>query len=195
MPVNQTQAMRTLCLMDSGTRQRAAARSNSRHGHRAARQERHCRQRDPFTGHTEFLAELTEAPPPVMMLVAGDLRVALASTHMPLREVADYLTPEHLKRVLRILHADLQDKFGIDEPEIVVCGLNPHAGEGGHLGTRRDPFIPTGTTHMRGRDSTARPTAGRHGVHAGCRSQGRRARDVPRPGLAGTQVRGLRTRR
>ncbi len=87
-----------------------------------------------FTGHTEFLAEITEAPHPVMMLVAGELRVALASIHMPLRDVADYLTPDILKRVLRILNTDLRDKFGIDEPDIVVCGLNPHAGEGGHLG-------------------------------------------------------------
>ena len=74
-----------------------------------------------FSGHTEFLAEITGATHPVMMLVAGDLRVALASTHMPLREVADYLTPDILKRVLRILHTDLQDKFGISGPEIVVC--------------------------------------------------------------------------
>jgi 4-hydroxythreonine-4-phosphate dehydrogenase len=94
-----------------------------------------------FTGHTEFLAEVTEATHPVMMLVAGELRVALASTHMPLRDVADYLTPDILKRVLRILHADLKDKFGIDEPDIVVCGLNPHAGEGGHLGREEIEFI------------------------------------------------------
>ncbi len=94
-----------------------------------------------FTGHTEFLAEVTEAPHPVMLLVAGELRVALASTHMPLRDVADYLTPDILKRVLRILHEDLKDKFGIDEPDIVVCGLNPHAGEGGHLGREEIELI------------------------------------------------------
>ena len=94
-----------------------------------------------FSGHTEFLAEVTGAAHPVMMLVAGDLRVALASTHMPLREVADYLTPDILKRVLRILHGDLQDKFGISGPEIVVCGLNPHAGEDGHLGGEENEFI------------------------------------------------------
>ena len=94
-----------------------------------------------FTGHTEFLAAVTNAPLPVMMLVAGDLRVALASTHMPLREVADYLTPGGLERVLRILHADLRDKFGISDPEIVVCGLNPHAGENGHLGDEEESFI------------------------------------------------------
>lgn len=95
----------------------------------------------PFTGHTEFLAELTNAAHPVMMLVAGDLRVALASTHMPLRDVADFITPEILKRVLRVLDTDLRDKFGIDEPDIVVCGLNPHAGEGGHLGREENDII------------------------------------------------------
>ena len=94
-----------------------------------------------FSGHTEFLADITGAAHPVMMLVAGDLRVALASTHMPLREVADYITPEILKRVLRILHKDLQDKFGITDPEIIVCGLNPHAGEDGHLGGEETEFI------------------------------------------------------
>ncbi len=88
----------------------------------------------PFTGHTEFLAELTGVSLPVMLLVAGDLRVALASTHLPLREVPDFITSERLTRVLQILHDDLQNKFGIAAPEIVVCGLNPHAGEGGHLG-------------------------------------------------------------
>ncbi len=93
-----------------------------------------------FTGHTEFLAEVTGGEP-VMMLVAGDLRVALASTHLPLREVADYLTPDILRRVLRTLHADLRDRFGIEDPEIVVCGLNPHAGEGGLLGREEVEII------------------------------------------------------
>ena len=95
----------------------------------------------PFTGHTEFLAELCGAPLPVMMLVAGDLRVALASTHLPLRDVPDYLTADGIEQVLRILEADLRERFGIDAPEIVVCGLNPHAGESGHLGDEEDRFI------------------------------------------------------
>jgi 4-hydroxythreonine-4-phosphate dehydrogenase len=95
----------------------------------------------PFTGHTEFLAELTATALPVMLLVAGDLRVALASTHLPLREVPDYITAQRLEDVLRILHADLQTKFGIEQPEIVVCGLNPHAGEGGHLGSEDEAII------------------------------------------------------
>lgn len=94
-----------------------------------------------FTGHTEFLAALTNTSLPVMMLVAGDLRVALASTHIPLRDVADYITAERLTRILEILHHDLQARFGLDSPEIVVCGLNPHAGEGGHLGHEDDAII------------------------------------------------------
>ena len=94
-----------------------------------------------FTGHTEFLAAVTNTALPVMMLVAGDLRVALASTHMPLRDVPDYLTADLLEQVLRVLHADLRDKFGISVPEIVVCGLNPHAGENGHLGDEENAFI------------------------------------------------------
>jgi 4-hydroxythreonine-4-phosphate dehydrogenase len=95
----------------------------------------------PFTGHTEFLAELTNIEMPVMLLVAGDLRVALASTHLPLREVPDFITAARLTRVLEVLHVDLQSQFGIEAPEIVVCGLNPHAGENGHLGTEDDAVI------------------------------------------------------
>ena len=95
----------------------------------------------PFTGHTEFLAELCETPTPVMLLVAGDLRVALASTHLPLRSVPDYLTQAGIRAVLNILHADLRTRFGIENPEIIVCGLNPHAGEGGHLGKEDDAVI------------------------------------------------------
>jgi 4-hydroxythreonine-4-phosphate dehydrogenase len=95
----------------------------------------------PFTGHTEFLAELTGIDLPVMMLVAGDLRVALASTHLPLREVPDFITKERLTRVLEILHADLGSKFAIESPAIIVCGLNPHAGEGGYLGSEDDEVV------------------------------------------------------
>ncbi len=95
----------------------------------------------PFTGHTEFLADLLNVDLPVMLLVAGELRVALASTHLALREVPDFITRERLIRVLQILHEDLQVKFGIESPEIVVCGLNPHAGENGHLGSEDDAII------------------------------------------------------
>ncbi len=88
----------------------------------------------PFTGHTEFLAERVRAEQPVMMLATHDLRVALATTHLPIAEVSRHLTRELLRRVLEVLHRDLRERFGIANPRILVCGLNPHAGEGGHLG-------------------------------------------------------------
>ena len=87
----------------------------------------------PFTGHTEFLAERCGAEP-VMMLATPGLRVALVTTHLPLRDVSAAITREHLTDVIRILHRDLTTRFAIPEPRILVCGLNPHAGEGGHLG-------------------------------------------------------------
>jgi 4-hydroxythreonine-4-phosphate dehydrogenase len=95
----------------------------------------------PFIGHTEYLAECTGAKRPVMLLVAGDLRVALASTHLPLRDVPDYLTQDGIRTVLQILFDELRLKFNIDTPEVIVCGLNPHAGEAGHLGTEDAAII------------------------------------------------------
>lgn len=94
-----------------------------------------------FSGHTEFLAELTQTEQVVMMLATGDLRVALVTTHLPLRDIADAITEERLERVTRILHADLVNKFGIARPRILVCGLNPHAGESGHLGREEIDII------------------------------------------------------
>lgn len=88
----------------------------------------------PFSGHTEFLAELTGTEQVVMMLATHGLRVALVTTHLPLKDVAATITTERLQRVTRILHADMVEKFGIARPRILVCGLNPHAGEDGHLG-------------------------------------------------------------
>jgi 4-hydroxythreonine-4-phosphate dehydrogenase len=87
-----------------------------------------------FSGHTEYLAERTGGAQPVMMLASGSLRVALATTHLPLKDVSAAITGELLQRVLRILDHDLRTRFGIPSPRIVVCGLNPHAGESGHLG-------------------------------------------------------------
>ncbi|MGE8413735.1 MAG: 4-hydroxythreonine-4-phosphate dehydrogenase PdxA [Pseudomonas sp.] len=94
-----------------------------------------------FSGHTEFLADLTHTEQVVMMLATRGLRVALVTTHLPLRDIADAITAERLERVTRILHADLQHKFGIAQPRILVCGLNPHAGEGGHLGREEIDII------------------------------------------------------
>lgn len=104
-----------------------------------------------FSGHTEFIARQTSTDTPVMLLVAGELRVALASTHMPLREVPDYLTTDRLISVLEVLERDLRRRFGIDRPRIAVCGLNPHAGEGGHLGTEDATIIAPAVAEMQSR--------------------------------------------
>lgn len=88
----------------------------------------------PFTGHTEFLAEHAGVERVVMCLAAGDLRVALATTHLPLADVPGAIRRDELEATLRILHRDLVERFGFTDPRILVCGLNPHAGEGGHLG-------------------------------------------------------------
>lgn len=93
-----------------------------------------------FTGHTEFLAELTGGYP-VMMLACPGLRVALATTHLPLRAIADHINAELLEKVLRILQNALRDQFRIPRPRILVCGLNPHAGEDGHLGHEEQEII------------------------------------------------------
>lgn len=95
----------------------------------------------PFSGHTEYLAELSHAAQPVMMLMTEGLRVALATTHLPLRKVCEAITPDLIEHCLRILHHDLQTQFGIAAPRISVCGLNPHAGEDGHLGREEIDII------------------------------------------------------
>ncbi len=127
-----------------------------------------------FSGHTELLAELTAAPLPVMLLVAGELRVALATTHMPLSAVPAHITKERLAGILEILDAELRTKFGIRHPEIVVCGLNPHAGEGGHLGHEDGDIIAPAVAelarkglHVRGplpADTAFTPVAGHKDV-------------------------------
>ena len=88
----------------------------------------------PFRGHTEYLAALTGSAHPVMLLVSGKLRVALATTHLPLRAVADALSEALLYQTLSVLAAGLKERFGLVRPRILVLGLNPHAGESGHLG-------------------------------------------------------------
>jgi 4-hydroxythreonine-4-phosphate dehydrogenase len=94
-----------------------------------------------FRGHTEFFAERCGTTRPVMMLVAGSLRVALATTHLPLREVSAALSEPLLTEVLGILHRELRAAWGIARPRIGVCGLNPHAGESGHLGDEEIRYI------------------------------------------------------
>lgn len=95
----------------------------------------------PFTGHTEFLEERAQAPGVVMMLAGGGLRVALATTHFALADVPRALTQAGLERTLRILAAELTRRFGIAGPRILVAGLNPHSGEGGHLGREEIDII------------------------------------------------------
>jgi 4-hydroxythreonine-4-phosphate dehydrogenase len=102
-----------------------------------------------FSGHTEYLADRSGTHKVVMMLAGGGLRVALATTHLPLREVADAITRELLDDVIRILHADLRAKFGIARPRILVAGLNPHAGESGHLGREEIDIIEPALDRLR----------------------------------------------
>jgi 4-hydroxythreonine-4-phosphate dehydrogenase len=94
-----------------------------------------------FSGHTEYLAAGCGAPKPVMLLVAGSLRVALATTHLPLADVPRHVTRESLGETLDVLDRGLAAAFGLQQPRILVCGLNPHAGEGGHLGREEQEVI------------------------------------------------------
>jgi 4-hydroxythreonine-4-phosphate dehydrogenase len=107
-----------------------------------------------FTGHTEYLAEKTGTPL-VVMLLAGDtergpLRVALTTTHLPLKDVPAAITPVVLEQTLRILHADLRTRYGLAGPRILVAGLNPHAGEGGYLGREEIDVITPVLDKLRG---------------------------------------------
>lgn len=94
-----------------------------------------------FTGHTEWLAQRTNTPLPVMMLASPELKVALATTHLPLQNVSQAITRDLLSSVIHILYDDLIGKFNIEQPRIRVCGLNPHAGEDGHLGREEVEII------------------------------------------------------
>ncbi|MGB6188901.1 MAG: 4-hydroxythreonine-4-phosphate dehydrogenase PdxA [Aeromonas molluscorum] len=102
-----------------------------------------------FSGHTEFFAQQAGVGDVVMLLATDGLRVALATTHIPLANVARAITAERLGKVIRILNADLKSKFGIASPRIYVCGLNPHAGEGGHLGREEIDVIEPALNALR----------------------------------------------
>jgi 4-hydroxythreonine-4-phosphate dehydrogenase len=104
-----------------------------------------------FSGHTEYLAEQTGVATPVMLLTDGRLRVALATTHIPLAAVSETITPDLLERVLVVLDRDLRSRFGIAAPRILVCGLNPHAGEAGHLGREEIEIIGPTLARLRER--------------------------------------------
>jgi len=105
----------------------------------------------PFTGHTEYLAERTHAVRPVMLLATTGLRVALATTHLPLKDVSAAITVESLCAIAAIMDADLRKWWGIKAPRIAICGLNPHAGEGGYLGDEEIRVIGPAITLMRER--------------------------------------------
>ena len=104
-----------------------------------------------FTGHTEYLAQRSGAPLPVMMLASGNMRVALATTHLPLASVARAITGPLLEAVLAIVDSDLKRWWGLTQPRIAVCGLNPHAGESGHLGREELTIIAPAVRQMRAR--------------------------------------------
>jgi len=106
----------------------------------------------PFTGHTEYLAGRTGAPRSVMLLAAPGMRVALATTHLPLKDVSAAITVESLCAIATIVDADLRKWWGIKTPRIAVCGLNPHAGEGGYLGDEELRVISPAIELMRKRD-------------------------------------------
>ena len=104
-----------------------------------------------FSGHTEYLAERTGAPLPVMLLATETLRVALVTTHIPLRDVADAISEGLVVDICAIIHRDLRAKYGLNSPRILVCGLNPHAGEGGHLGMEEIEVIEPALDTLRAR--------------------------------------------
>ncbi|MDR2787508.1 MAG: 4-hydroxythreonine-4-phosphate dehydrogenase PdxA [Candidatus Accumulibacter sp.] len=104
----------------------------------------------PFSGHTEYLAEKTQTARVVMMLAGENLRVALATTHLPLRDVPAAITRESLEQTLRVLCAEMRSKYGIESPRILVAGLNPHAGEGGYLGDEEITVIAPILEKLRG---------------------------------------------
>ncbi|MBK6656846.1 MAG: 4-hydroxythreonine-4-phosphate dehydrogenase PdxA [Proteobacteria bacterium] len=105
----------------------------------------------PFSGHTEYLAERLAAPLPVMVLVAGTLRVALVTTHVALRQVPDLITQARVVATVEIVHRQLREQFGLAAPRIAVCGLNPHAGENRHLGCEDDDEIRPAVAALRAR--------------------------------------------
>ena len=109
-----------------------------------------------FSGHTELLAEIAGTDRVVMMLATRTLRVALATTHLPLRKVPDTITTDLLIEVIGILHQDLELRFGLSRPRILVCGLNPHAGESGHLGHEDEQIISPAVAHWQNKGVAAR---------------------------------------
>ena len=111
-----------------------------------------------FSGHTEFLADQTGSPLPVMMLATEGLRVALVTTHLPLKDIAENITQSRVEKILNILISDLDKWFGIRQAHILISGLNPHAGEDGHLGTEEIEHIIPAIEHIQNRFPDAKLT-------------------------------------
>jgi len=109
----------------------------------------------PFTGHTEYIAERLSAPLPVMMLTSDTLRVVLLTTHIPLSKVPEHINQRKIVEVVEIVHRELIAKFGIQNPRIQICGLNPHAGEGGHLGPEEESIIKPALKELSTKDIIA----------------------------------------
>ena len=102
-----------------------------------------------FSGHTEYLAERTKAPLPVMMLATNSLRVALITTHLPLKDVSSAITESLIMQICKIVDHDLRTKYSIQQPKLLICGLNPHAGEDGHLGMEEIETITPALNKLR----------------------------------------------
>lgn len=109
-----------------------------------------------FSGHTEFLAEFTHSALPVMLLTAASMRVAMLTTHIPLAKVPAAISAEKLIATIKVIHHDLQHRFGLQQPRISVCGLNPHAGENGYLGREELDIMAPALTTLRAAGYTIR---------------------------------------
>ncbi|CAI8038364.1 4-hydroxythreonine-4-phosphate dehydrogenase [Geodia barretti] len=141
-------------------------------------------------GHTEYLAELTGSKCPVMLLTDGELRVALVTTHIPLNQVAEAVTCERVTAVATVLHNDLRSRLDIASPRIGVCGLNPHAGEGGVLGDEEiEKIIPAIEMLQKQGIKCSRTSTCRYDIRSESTRKIRcHSIDVPRSGIAGGQI-------
>ena len=140
----------------------------------------------PFSGHTEFLEKLTDAKKVVMMLATEGLKVALVTTHIPLSQVSDAITQPLLREVIEVLHYDLVHTFGIEAPRIVISGLNPHAGESGHMGREEIDTIEPVLNELRQKGYL---------LQAKQRGSSRVPRAVPVPSFRSARQRGFPTLR
>lgn len=142
---NADYVIRTLTLASTLCQQKQASAVVTGPVHKEIMNQAHI----PFTGHTEFFAQQCGIKHTVMLFVVDKLKVALATTHLPLAKVASAITPERLQQTITLLHDALKQQFHIAQPHIMVCGLNPHAGEGGYLGREEIDVITPALTQLR----------------------------------------------